>query len=184
MNSIGKILPYTNPRFRILSYQKYSQKIENEIEKKFLKNEEFLKDVEFLKDHFTFYQGKPYGVEDENNDDPIVVPYFLIVDVMPFLGNLATVITIGELIYKIIKYLRERREQKFIHRYTVNCSSTFFLALRDLKTRGVAVGRPLYFHSFGYQCLMISNDLNNLRKAHVIIYSNEGELTDYIVLTL
>jgi hypothetical protein len=127
---------------------------------------------------------EPFSVSDEYDNDPLVIPLFLTISPWEVARDIGTAITIGRAILDIVKYLQTKRGEKKIHRYTINCSSTFYLALDLLRTQFVTIGRPLYFHSFGYHCLIISNDKTNAKAVHVLIFSNEGELKTHAELSL
>lgn len=170
-------LPPTNPRIRILSYQDYLEEVKAALV-------EVLSNNDIQKERYTIRSGEPFPVNDDHGGDPLVVPLFLTIDAWQSARDLGTMITLGRAILDIVKYLRTRRDQKEVQRYTINCSSTYYMAVDFLRTQGIAIGRPMYFHSFGYQCLMISSDSKNSNAAHVVIFSNEGELIDYVALSL
>jgi hypothetical protein len=94
-----------------------------------------------------------------------------------------SVITLGRAFIDIVNHLRKKRPEKKVYRYTINCSSTYFIALAYLNMQGAPIGRSVYFHSFGFQCLLIANDTKKSNIVHVVIYSNEGELIDYAALS-
>jgi len=168
-------LPRTNPRIRVLSFQNYLEEIKAGIVEVLGKNE-------VQKQRYDITIGEPFSVKNERNEDPLVVPLFLTINTWEIVRDLGAMITLGRALLDIVKYLQARRDEKKIHRFTINCSATYYLALDFLRTHGVTIGRPVYFHSFGYECLMISDDSKRPRVFHVVIFSNEGELSDYTVL--
>jgi len=170
------VRPANNPRIRILSYREHVEEIEEGLKEILHKND--------LLNISTFRRGEPFSVEVRYQDDPVVVPVFLIINVLPILRDVGVAITIGRTIFDIVDYLRKRRKENKVYRFTINCSSNYFVALNSLRMQGVTIGQSLYFHSFGWHCLVIASDVNRPSVVHVVIYSNEGELEDYSVLTL
>lgn len=180
------ISPRTNPRIRVLSYEENLREVEAGLREVLQKNE--------LSNFSTLKHGKPFSVRNEDGNDPVVVPLFISIDVWQFLQevlmhapmirDLGTMITIGRAVLDLVKYLQRKHDEKKVHRFTINCSSTYYIALDFLRTQGVAIGSPLYFHSFGYQCITITSDQKRNHVAHIVIYSNEGELKDYVTLSV
>lgn len=174
------ILPRTNPRIRVLSFEEHVGEVEAGLEEVLKENE--------LSDFSTIRHGRPFSVRGEDENDPIVVPLFISIDTGRFLQNMqairdiGTMITIGRAVLDLVKYLQRKRTENKVHRFTVNCASTYYIALDFLRTQGTTIGSPIYFHSFGYQCITITNDQKRNHLAHIVIYSNEGELKDYVTL--
>lgn len=170
------VIPPTNPRIRILVYKEYVEKIEADLSDALAKNE--------ILEFSTFRHGREYPIEIQENPDPIIVPLYVTIDAMALLRDFGTAITIGRAIIDLVKYLRKRRKQREIHQFTVNCSSTYFIVISFLTTQGVSIGKPLYFRSFGWNCITIADDAKRKNVVHIVIYTNEGELADYTVLSL
>jgi len=170
------IIPVTKPRIRILAYKEYLEETELGLKEILRKNE--------LSQLYSIRRGEPFSVENEQSTDPLVVPIFLTINPSPFLRDMGTMITLGRAFIDIVNHLRKKRSERKVHRYTVNCSSTYFIVLAFLNMQRVAIGKPLYFRSFGFQCLLIANDSKQNNIVHVVIYSNEGELSDYAALSL
>jgi len=170
------ITPSRKPRFRILVFSEYLEKTELELKEILRKNE--------LLQFYSIEKREPFSVRYEQQFDPLVIPIFLTIDPWQFLRDIGTMVTLGRAFIDIINYLRKRHSERKIYRYTVNCSATFFTSLAFLNMQGVAIGKPLYFHSFGFQCLLIASDSLQNNMVHVVIYSNEGELIDYVALSL
>jgi len=169
------VAPPTNPRIRVLSYKEYVEETETGLKEILAKNE-------ILK-FSTFRHGKEFPVETHDREDPLVIPIYLSINAFAILRDIGTAITIGRAIFDVVNYLIKRRQQRRIDRFTINCASTYYIALNFLKSQGVGIGKPLYFHSFGWNCLTITDDANRKNVIHVVIYSNEGELSDYTVLS-
>jgi len=170
------VAPPTNPRIRVLSYKEYVEETETGLREILAKNE-------ILK-FSTFRQGREFPIETRGREDPLIIPVYVSINALAILRDVGTAITIGRAIIDSINYLRKRRKQRKIYRFTINCSSTYFVALNFLKSQGVGIGKPLYFRSFGWNCLTITDDINRKNVIHVVIYTNEGELADYTVLSL
>ena len=170
------VAPPTNPRIRVLSYKDYVEETETGLREILAKNE-------ILK-FSTFRHGREFPIETRGKEDPFIIPLYVSINVLAIFRDVGTAITIGRAILDLVKYLRKRRKQEKIYRFTINCSSTYFVALNFLKSQGVGIGKPLYFRSFGWTCLTITDDVNRKNVIHVVIYTNEGELADYAVLTI
>lgn len=170
------VAPPTNPRIRVLSYRHYAEETEASLR-------EILKKNEILK-FSTFRRGIEFPIETQEREDPLIIPLYVSINALAIMRDVGTAITIGRAIIDVVKYLRKRRENRKIHHFTINCSSTYFIVLNFLMTQGVRIGKPLYFRSFGWKCLTITDDVNHKNVIHVVIYTNEGELADYTVLSL
>lgn len=170
------VTPPTNPRIRVLSYKEYIEETEASLREILAKNE-------ILK-FSTFRHGRAFPIETREREDPLIIPLYVSINALAFLRDVGTAITIGRAIIDLVRHLRKRRAQRKIYRFTINCSSTYFLALTFLKSQGVGIGKPLYFRSFGWNCLTIADDVTQKNVIHVVIYTNEGELADYTVLSL
>jgi hypothetical protein len=168
--------PPTDPRLRILSYREYVEETETGLKEILAKNE-------ILK-FSNFRHGKEFSIETRGLEDPLVVPLYVSINAQDILRDIGPVITIGRAIFDLIIYLKKRRQQGKIYRFTINCSSTYYVALNFLKSQGVGIGKPLYFRSFGWNCLTITNDINRKKVIHIVIYTNEGELSDYTELSI
>jgi hypothetical protein len=171
------LFPNRNPRVRVLCYPDYLEEIKSGLV-------EILDKNETTREKYVLRSGEPFSVIDEHRKDPLVLPLFLTFDIWKYANDTSTLITLGGAILGVVKYLKSKRDTKRVHRFTVNCPSTYYLAWNFLRNQGVAIGTPLYYHSFGYECLMITRDSKNNRTAHVVIFSNEGEVTDYTMLSL
>ncbi len=170
------VAPPTNPRIRVLSYKEYVEETEAELKEILAKNE-------ILK-FSTFRHGREFSIEVRGIEDPLIVPLYVNINALAILRDVGTAITIGRAIFDLVNYLRKKSQQRKIYRFTINCSSTYFVALNFLKSQGVGIGKPLYFRSFGWNCLTITDDINRKNVIHVVIYTNEGELSDYTVLPI
>lgn len=170
------VAPPTNPRIRVLSYKEYIEEIETGLREILAKNE--------ILRFSTFRHGKEFSIETRGREDPLVVPLYVSINAFAILRDIGTAITIGRAILDLVNYLRKGRQQRKIDRFTINCSSTYYIALNFLKSQGVGIGKPLYFRSFGWNCLTITDDVNRKNVIHVVIYSNEGEPSDYTVLSI
>lgn len=172
----SSIAPPTNPRIRVLGYKEYVEETEQDLREILAKNE-------ILK-FSTFRRGREFQIETVRGEDPLIIPIYVTINALAILRDVGTVITIGRAIFDLVEHLRKRRARRKIHRFTINCSSTYFIALNFLKSQGVGISRPLYFRSFGWNCLMIADDINRKNVIHVVVYTNEGELADYAALSL
>ena len=170
------VTPKTNPRIRVLSYKEYVEETRATLREILAKND--------ILEFTTFRLGKEFHIETSEHEDPFIATLYLFIDAWAFFRDVGTAITLGRAIFDIVKYLKRRREEGKIFRFTINCSSTYFVALNFLKDQGVGIGKPLYFRSFGWDCLTIADDINQRNVIHVVIYTNEGELRDYAVLSL